>query len=148
MFSRLALFLCAAAPAAARTLTSMKAGYTIIEKEAANAGYGLPGCDKDTFIRYSLLFCAGSADVKPLKDSFFMRLEPDVKGFKKEINKELGFKKWKMDTVTSNSFSVCHNSLGEFAPENNACNYEFKEEGPDGTRVKAATSAAELFGAN
>lgn len=160
MFARLAALLSLSAAGLSTSVAALKtsmlarletqtgAGFTIIEKEAANAGLGLPGCDKDTFIRYNLLFCAGDKNVKALKDDYFNRLTHDVKSFKTGPNKELGFKKWRMDAISRNGFSVCHNALGEFAADGDACAYEFKEEGPDGTTVKASTSSAELFGTN
>lgn len=135
----------------ATTLQGRGGAWSLVEKEAAGAGYGLPGCDKDTFIRYSLLFCGGSnkggSETKALKDKYFDRLQPDVKDFKKAANKELGWKAWRMETINSNGFRVCHDKLGEFSPNSDNCQYQFKEEDPaTGDRVPAATDAATLFG--
>lgn len=137
--------------ASATSLQGRGGAFSLVEKEAAAAGYGLPGCDKDTFIRYSLIFCGASGqegkETKALKDKYFDRLLPDVKDFKKAANKELGWKQWRMDTINSNGFRVCHDQLGEFSPNSDNCQYQFKEEdAKTGDRVPAATDAATLFG--
>lgn len=145
-------FLASLIPVTATLLGSQGRGgaFSVIEKEAAQSGYGLPGCDKDTFIRYSLMFCGASkspgGEVKALKDKYFDRLLPDVKDFKKEANKELGWKDWRMDTINGEGFRVCHDQLGAFSVNNDNCAYVFKEENAKGDRVPAATDAATLFG--
>ncbi|CAD7958541.1 unnamed protein product [Amoebophrya sp. A25] len=118
--------------------------FTLKEKEAAKQGFGLPGCDKDTYVRYKLTFCSGAGGeggVKKLKDAYFKTLEADVSEWKAKGNKELGWKKWMGDTIVENSFSVCHNEIGAFA-NGDSCTYEFKNEAGD----VIPTDAATLFG--
>jgi len=118
--------------------------FSLKEQEAAEQGFGLPGCDKDTYVRYKTMFCSGTAGeggVKELKDPYFKKLEADVSGFKKEGNKELGWKKWMNDAVVENSFSVCHNMIAPFA-QGDSCKYEFKNEAGE----VLPTDAATLFG--
>ena len=53
------------------------------------------------------MFCSGTAaageggGVKELKDPYFKKLEADVSDFKKEGNKELGWKKWMNVSIQS-----------------------------------------------
>ncbi len=46
------------------------AAFTLKEQEAAKQGFGLPGCDLDTYVRYKVTFCSGTkgeGGIKPLK---------------------------------------------------------------------------------
>lgn len=126
-------------------MSTQAVSFTIKEKDAAKQGFGLPGCDKDTYVRYKTTYCSGTkgeGGIKALKDPYFKKLEADVSEFKKEGNKELGWKKWMGDNIVENSFSVCHNEIGAFA-NGDSCTYEFKNEDGD----VLPTDAATLFGA-